>query len=181
MDWADLLGGATSAMSGGIFGFIGSAVGGIFKYFQVRQQHKFEEKKWKHELVLLDKEHERDRQEDEHELSVISQQGAWSGLTTSIQADSVTGETYKWVNAIKTLYRPLLTTGLVAIAYLIFKDLLVMVDGNTTVLVPNNIFSPEQAKELIVYTVYSLVFSASTAVVWWFGDRAFAPPGLKNR
>lgn len=178
MDWiTNLLG---SAATGGAFGLLGSAIGGVFKYFQTRQQQKFEEKKWGHELALIDKEHERGREEDEHELSVISQQGAWSGLTTSIEADSKTDNTYKWVNAIKALYRPVLTTGLVAISYLIFKDLsAMMATGGGSTLV--GVFTPEQAKELLVYDINSLVFSASTAVVWWFGDRAFAPPGMKNR
>lgn len=177
MEWlAGILG---NAASGGIFGFLGSAMGGLFKYFQTRQQQKFEEKKWKHELALIDKEHERGREEDEHELAVISQQGAWSGLTTSIEADSGVGDTYKWVNAIKALYRPVLTTGLVLIAYMIFKDLSTMLMAGESALA--GIITPEQAKELLVYDVNSLVFSASTAVVWWFGDRAFAPPGMKNR
>lgn len=186
MEWlTDILGGlggtALSAAGGGIFGFIGSAVGGVFKYFQTKQQQKFEEKKWTHELRLIDKEHERGREEDEHELAVISQQGAWSGLNTSIQAEASGGETYKWVNAIKALYRPLLTTGLVLIAYMIFKDLSAMMTGTGTSVLAPGVFTPEQARELLVYNVNSLVFSASTAVVWWFGDRAFAPPGMKNR
>jgi hypothetical protein len=177
MEWiASLLG---NAASGGVFGFLASAVGGVFKYFQTRQQQKFEEKKWQHELALINKEHDRDREEDEHELAVISQQGAWSGLTTSIEADAKVGDTYKWVNAIKALYRPVLTTGLVLIAYMIFKDLSAMLATGGSVL--TGVFTPEQAKELLVYDVNSLVFSASTAVVWWFGDRAFAPPGMKNR
>lgn len=179
MDWlAGILG---NAASGGVFGFLGAAVGGVFKYFQTRQQQKFEEKKWKHELALIDKEQAREREEDEHELAVISQEGAWQGLNTSIQADASAGETYKWVNAVKTLYRPVLTTGLVLIAYMIFKDLSAMLTGMGTSVLAPGIFTPEQAKELLVYDVNSLVFSASTAVVWWFGDRAFAPPGMKNR
>lgn len=182
MEWLSLIGGtAASAASGGIFGFIGSAVGGVFKYFQRKQEQKFEEKKWQHELALIDKEHERNREEDEHELSIISQEGAWSGLTTSIEADAKGGDTYKWVNAVKALYRPLLTTGLVVIAYLIFQDLVAMLSEAQDAAVLTKVFTPEQARQLLVYNVNSLVFSASTAVVWWFGDRAFAPPGMKNR
>lgn len=179
MDWvASLLG---NAASGGVFGLLGSAVGGVFKYFQVKQQQKFEEKKWQHELALIDKEHAREREEDEHELAVVSQQGAWQGLGASIQADASTGETYKWATAIKTLYRPILTSALVAIAFVMFRDLSGMLTGAGRDSVLTQIFSTDQARELLSYIVNSLVFSASTAVVWWFGDRAFAPPGMKNR
>lgn len=182
MEWTSLISGITaSAAGGGIFGLLGSAVGGIFKYFQTRQQQKFEKEKWIHELALLDREQKREREEDEHELAVISQQGAWAGLSASISADSSGGETYKWVNAVKALYRPVLTTGLVVIAYLIFKDFMTLLEAATETSVLAKVFTFEQARAIIVYDVNSLVFAASTAVVWWFGDRAFAPPGMKNR
>lgn len=180
MEWIDLVGGAvTSAASGGVFGLIGSAIGGVFKFFQTKQQQRFEEKKWNHELKLIEKENERAREEDEHELSVVAQEGAWSGLGTSIEADAGIGDSYRWVKALKELYRPALTTGLVVISYMIFRDLMSIVTDQTSSL--SRVFTAEQAKELIVYNVSSIVFSASTAVVWWFGDRAFAPPGMKNR
>jgi hypothetical protein len=181
MEWASLLTGTlTSAASGGILGFLGSAVGGVMKYFQTRQQHKHEQAKWAHEAILLDKEHARNREEDEHELTMLSEQGSWEGLNASIQSESGIGDTYKWVNAIRALFRPALTTGLVVIAFIIFKDLSAML----TTLEPSaftGILTPEEARALLVYDVNALVFSASTAVVWWFGDRAFAPPGMKNR
>lgn len=37
------------------------------------------------------------------------------------------------------------------------------------------------ASRLVEYTVRSIVFAASTATVWWFGDRALQPPGTKHR
>lgn len=38
-----------------------------------------------------------------------------------------------------------------------------------------------EVKDLLRYIVYSVVFTACTAGMWWFADRALAPPGLKNR
>jgi len=35
--------------------------------------------------------------------------------------------------------------------------------------------------EIMTYIIYSVVFSCSTAIVWWFGDRALTPPGMKSR
>ena len=181
MEWLDLITGAVgSAAGGGVFGLIGSGIGAIAKYFQTKQQQKFEKEKWAYEKELFALETERDRQEDEHELAIVSQQGAWAGLTESIQSDSAPGETYKWVVAAKVLYRPLLTSGLCVMSYLLFRDLMSLFESASESSL-RVIFTPEEAKNIIQYIVYSMVFSTSTAIVWWFGDRAFAPPGMKNR
>lgn len=180
MDWVSLIGGvATSAASGGILGLAGSLFGGIFKYIQTGQQYKFEQKKWAHELELQKLELQRNREEDEHELQVISQQGAWQGLSQSIQADSSPVDTYKWSKTIKELYRPFFTTGIFVLVYLLFMDLMALFEGGEAAL--RRVFTPAEAKEILQYIVYSVVFTASTSGVWWFGDRAFAPPGMKNR
>lgn len=184
MEWlTDILSGisgaALSTAGGGVFGFIGSAVGSVVKYFQVRQQQKFEEKKWKHELKLIEIEQSRAREEDSHELAVISQQGTWSGLGTSIQSEIAIGETYKWVNAVRALFRPMLTLGLIFVLYYMYNNLSITLRMANPAF--DNIFSGQKAGELMTYIVNSTVFSASTSVVWWFGDRAFSPPGGKNR
>jgi hypothetical protein len=182
MDWATLISGALgSAASGGILGFAGGVIGGVAKYFQEKQRQAFEEKKWVHELELQRLEIQRDREEDEHELAVIAQQGAWQGLGQSIQADAAgaTVETYRWSKAVKELYRPFLTTALFVLVYFIFQDLMTLFKGGDATLA--KVFTPVEAKALITYMVQSVVFTASTAGVWWFGDRAFAPPGTKNR
>jgi hypothetical protein len=182
MDWANLIGGTLgSAASGGILGFAGGVIGGIAKYFQEKQRQAFEQKKWVHELELQRLEIQRNREEDEHELDVIAQQGAWQGLSQSIQADAAgaTVETYRWSKAVKELYRPFLTTALFALVYLIFRDLMAIFDGGQSALAA--VFTASEAKDIITYMAHSVVFTASTAGVWWFGDRAFAPPGTKNR
>ena len=43
------------------------------------------------------------------------------------------------------------------------------------------VLPPEAAAGLLRYIVFSVVFSFSTAVAWWFGDRALTPPGAKHR
>lgn len=185
MAWTEIIGSVanvgTSAVSGGIFGIAGSLFGGVFKYFQTKQQQKFEQQKWAHELDLQKLELQRNREEDEHELAVIAQQGTWAGLDQSIKADatSTAAETYRWSKAIKELYRPFFTTAIFVFVYFIFEDLLAIVQGKDAAL--SVVFSPGEAKEVLFYIVNSVTFTASTAGVWWFGDRAFAPPGMKNR
>ena len=174
----NLLGAGASAMSGGIFGLAGSLIGGVFKYFQAKQAQQFKKEEWDHESNLLKLNMEAMQKQTENELALASQVGSFRGLDSSIRADSKVGESYKWVNAIRSLFRPLLTTGLVVIAYLIFKDLMagLETEGQSVLAL-----GKEKSRSILEYVVYSLVFSASTAVVWWFGDRAFAPPGMKNR
>lgn len=182
MDWAGLaMGLAGSAASGGILGLVGSLFGGGLKFLQSWQQQKFEKDKWVHELALLEMEIKRNRIEDEHELAIVSQQGAWKGIETSLQADAslAASDTYRWSKAVKELYRPFLTSALFVMVWFIFSDLLAIFRGDDSTLLI--VFTRAEAKNLLTYIVQSVVFTASTAGVWWFGDRAFAPPGYKNR
>ncbi len=160
MDWSAIISGIGSAAGGGVFGLVGAGLGGVFKYFQARQEHK-------NRLELM-----------RVEMEMRSQQGAWDGLKSSIQADAAPA-TYKWVSAVKALYRPVLTTGLVVVALVIFWDILSGLDDRHSRLA--DILTQAEIKELLRYIVYSMIFSTCTAIVWWFGDRAFQPPGLKNR
>lgn len=184
MDWADListiLGGPAAAAAGGVFGLLGSAVGAWLKLRQARQEHEFAKDRWGYETDLLKLQMEGKRDEWENELAVAQTEGSWSGLAQSYAAERKAGESYRWVNAIKDLYRPCLTSGLVVLAWLIFNDLMGWVSGQNTSEMAE-VFGPEQIITILQYIVYSLVFAASTSVVWWFGDRAFAPPGQKNR
>lgn len=169
MDWvADIFGAVGSAATGGIFGLIGSGISQVVKYFRTKQEQRFEKDRWAHEVEL--------RRLD---MEAASQAGSWQGLSESVRADAVVSDTYQWVNAIKSLYRPALTTALVIISYQIFRDILNGLAGKDAVLV--SIFTGTELKEIIRYIVYSLIFATSTAIVWWFSERAFSPPGFKNR
>ena len=128
-------------------------------------------KKWEHELSLLKLQHSREHDKEEYELSKVDSEGGWRGLTTSIDSTATEKDSYRWVNAVKSLYRPLLTTGLFILVYFIFLN----------VTSSSSLIALEDARELVRYIIDSVVFTASTAGVWWFGDRAFAPPGMKNR
>ena len=166
MDWSnigDIIGGIGSAASGGIFGLIGALVGGVGKYFQAKQEHR-----QKVELLRLNMEAE-------------AQKGSWDSLAKSLETVTATESSapYPWVSAVRCLYRPILTTGLVIIAYLIFLHLMdALATGADSGLA--GIFGQGEIKEILKYIVYSLVFSTATAIVWWFGDRALTPNLMKK-
>lgn len=180
MEWlSNVLGTAATGAGGAIFGAIGALGGSIVKYFQRKQEIKFQREKWKYETDMFQLQMQDKREEEEHELETISQEGSWSGLTSSIQHDSAPLETHKVINDIKSLFRPFLTTGLIIVTYLIFRDMLNILQDQSGYL--KELFEPEVIKDILRYIIHSVVFCASTSVVWWYGDRAFSPPGMKNK
>jgi hypothetical protein len=172
MDWLnDLLGIGASAASGGVFGLLGAIGGQVSKYFQEKQRQAWEEKKWDREERMIELQMKSRREETEQELAIVQQQGSWSGLKASYSA--VTDQpSYKWVAAAKSLFRLFLTTLLWLMAGITFY--LVVTAGKAY-------FNGAELKELVRYMVYTIFFSASTAGMWWFGDRALTPPQFKNR
>jgi len=179
MEWADIistiLGTGAAAAGGGIFGLLGSAVGAWMKMRQARQEHEFQKDKWAYETELQKLNMQAKQEENEQAIALASSQGSWAALQSSVAMERKAGESYRWVNAIKDLFRPVLTLGLFIMVYLIFRDI---ISGAGVI---KTILDQTETINIVKYIVYSVVFSATTAGVWWFGDRAFSPPGLKNR
>ncbi len=169
----EILGMGASVASGGIFGVIGSVIGTAGKYFQERQKQSFKEKEWEYETKMLKLQMDAKAQETEQEIALVAQEGSWSGLRASHEAAAKIGPTHKWVNDVKSLFRPFLTISLWIISGWIFWQI-----GKGGL---NEWFAEGESDELIKYMVYTVFFSASTATMWWFGDRALAPPHLKHR
>jgi len=181
MEWLDgLINIGASVASGGLFGLVGSLIGVGAKWLQERQRQAWEAKKWDHETTMLRLQMDAHAQETEQELAIVSQRGAWEGLAASQQADAaISANVHTWVNDVRALFRPVLTTGLVVLVYMIFRDLLAALGAERSML--GAVLAESEVQEILRYVIYSVAFSASTAVVWWFGDRAFAPPSMKGR
>ncbi len=179
MDWSSILstilGTGAAAAGGGIFGLFGSAISAWMKMKQAKQEHEFQKDKWAYETDLQKLQMQAKQEENEQAIALASSQGSWKSLQSSVAMERKAGESYKWVNAIKDLFRPLLTLGLFVMTYMVFLDIV----KSGGVLAGN--LSPSEMVAIIKYIVYSIVFSATTAGVWWFGDRALSPPGMKNR
>jgi len=162
-----------SIASGGVVGLIGSLFGGVAKFFQERQRQKWEKDKWQHEYNLHELNLKAMRHETEMELAIESQKGAWKGLSASLRADKAGDNVSGWVNNIRALFRPFLTLCLWGVGAYVFYT---MTQGAL-----RQWISPETEVNIIVYIVQTVFFCASTATVWWFGDRALSPPGAKHR
>ena len=169
----ELLGAGASIAGGGIFGLFGAITGQVSKYFQAKADRAWEEKKWAHEDKLFDQQITLGKSETENEIALAASLGSWNGLSESIKADAATQAVSSWASDIKALYRPFLTTALVFCSMYIIHSL--MFGKLATVL------TATETTELLRYAIYSVVFSTSAAITWWFGDRALTPPNQKNR
>lgn len=170
----ELMGGVATAGAGGVLGLFGGIAGAVAKVIQKKQEMAHQERQWAHELELQRLEQERSREEDEHELRIANNAGSWGALTTSIQAFDPGSGGSPTVNAIRSLFRPFLTVLLLAMAGWMFYLVV-------TVPAVRSAFPDELYRELVRYIVFSVVFTAATAAVWWFADRALTPPEYKNR
>ena len=147
-----------AAASGGVFGVVGTLIGRVARFFERRQEQAHETARWAHETHLLELQMQADRAETEAELAIARTAGSWKGLEASMAAEAAIGASYRWVDAVRGLTRPVLTVMLWVIAALVFYAS----DG------------PEQAR-----VVEAALFAATAATLWWFGDRsARTPPGI---
>ena len=153
MDIGSFLGAGASALGGGLFGLVGNVAAKLIGLFETRQAFAQKKEEWTHEERLLDLQMKARAAETEEELAVTAASGSWGGLGESLKSEAAIGATYAWVNAVRALVRPALTTGLAGFLCAAFFAM-----------APGDI---DRA-----YVADSLVFAAVTAIVWWFGDRA---------
>lgn len=172
MDFGDLFNIGASVASGGVLGLVGSVIGAVGKYFFTRQEQAFEQEKWEYESRLLELQLKAKTIETEREAALVAQQGSWDGLAESYKAVAAIGQTHAWVNDFRALFRPLLTLVLWTIAGWVFYEI-----GKDQF---DEWLQADQEAALVQYMVYTVFFSASTATMWWFGDRALSPPTLKK-
>lgn len=168
----DLAGMGLSAAGGGLFGLLGTVAGRVIGLFERREaradralEMSHELKRWNHEEKLQRLQMEADRQETEDELAIAATAGSYAGLTASLRADAAL-DAPRWVNAVRALVRPVLTPLLWVAVFIVFY--------RTASNEARWIAEAERA-ELIVYLVNSVVFAATAATLWWFGDRPLRP------
>lgn len=180
MEWlGDLTGIFANVASGGVFGLIGSIVGIGAKYLQERQRQAWEREKWGHEYKLQELAMQQHQQETELEIALADTQGSWTGLSASLASDAAAvGGSPVWVKAARSLFRPVLTISLVVLVWFVWQDLLSAVQGADSNLLV--LMTEAEAQGLLRYIIEAIVFAASTAIVWWFGERSMSPPSQKN-
>lgn len=150
---ADVIGIAASAAGGGLFGLLGTALGRVAGFFEARQAMAHEERRWSHEARLLELQRTARREETEAEHALTETEGRWARLEASLAAEAAIAASYKWVDAVRALTRPLLT---------------VLLWGITTAIW----FTADLADRASI--TETATFAATAATLWWFGDRSAA-------
>ncbi len=175
----DILGGVLNVGSGGLLGMAGAVIGTIGNYFTEKQRQAWQKLEWEndglkrtHELLLLDRQLAAGKAETEQEIAIATASSDAAARTASYRlpmhkAEAVSG----WVNNIRSLFRPALTVFLWILAFV----LLFWISSGEGVIV-----APDEVDGLVGYAVRSIVFAASTATFWWFGDRALKPPASRG-
>ena len=148
---ADIAGLAASAAGGGLFGLVGTAIGRIAGMVEARQAQAHERARWRHDAEMQKLRIEADAAGQAAELQKTETSGAWAGLSASMAAEAAIGESYRWVNAVRALTRPMLTVLLWGMTGAVFLK------------------ADAAGQAGIVDTA---TFAATAATLWWFGDRA---------
>ena len=105
-----------------------------------------------HERELIPLEMARNEAETEAAIELADTQGSWSGLQASYAAATSEATSYRWVDATRTLVRPVLTLG-----------------GIGALIGAGYGFAGPEAQSVAADT---MLITAQTSVTWWFGDRA---------
>jgi hypothetical protein len=170
---ADILDLVGSAASGGIVGVFGSIIGRGLNIWESKEKRKdrllemaHEEKAWTHEGQLLSLQSQLKQQETEQTIKATEIQGSWAALAASQEAESSIGDSYRWVNAVRGLTRP----GITLLLWLIVIVVMMWMRGEAMRLADATL--QDKYLTMIKGLVDSIIFAATTATVWWFGDRA---------
>lgn len=147
---SELIGLAASAAGGGVFGLIGTVIGRAAGYAERRQDQAQERARWAHEAALAALQAQAVERQAEGQLRLAEAAGAWRGLAASMEAEASIGDSYRWVNAVRGITRPVLTLLLWGITGLVWLG------------------AETEARGTIVETT---TFAATAATLWWFGDR----------
>ncbi len=153
-----------SLLSGGATGIIGTFLGRFMGYFESRQNHRQTMEKMAltndQEIKLLDLQAKLHADESERELAIAESKAAADLRVASYGHDTGTGQGSQWVTNTLRLVRPGLTLLLV---------LAVIVVSFST---------QDGSEDTRTQIIQAIVYLATSAVTWWFGDRA---PSIKNR
>lgn len=176
--FAEIAGVIGSAASGGI---LGAALGVGTKFFQERQRQQWAQKEWDHELNLLQLQASTRKEETEAEGKIVADAGQWKAMGQTYKAEAVllsSDKIHPIILSIRALWRPALTAMLYFGVGLLWWSLIGLVKGTSKTL---SFLDMATVHDLLSTIVNSIVFSANTAGMWWFADRASSMPHYKNK
>jgi len=150
----DIMGTVMSGLFGGGVGLLGTLIGRVFGFLEVREQNKLAVLNNQHELSLLDKQASMQKAEMESEYMIASMETESAMRTASYSHDASYGAVPPAIASILRLVRPVLTLGLLGVFIWIFYKM--------------DQFGHATAMEKLADDVS---FLTSAAIFWWFGAR----------
>jgi hypothetical protein len=161
MEFADL---GVSAISGGVLGTLGTALGRVSGFFERRAENAHERERWAHELQLEERRAAASAQSADATASAGLQAARFDGLVESLKTDVGLESGYRWVAAVRSLVRPVLTPFLWMLYLIVFFTVM---SGAADRFLDDGVES-----DFLGYFISNIAFTASAATLWWFGDRA---------
>ncbi|ATQ43547.1 hypothetical protein [Caulobacter mirabilis] len=160
-------GGLTGGALGAAFGALGSILNRGLAIFEAREKRKdrqleltHEKERWDHDLRMAAEARTGQAEASRQALAKTEADGRWTGLAESLRAEAALAQSWPWVAAVRALTRPALTLLLWLLFALLFLSALA---GG---------LREDAAAGVVSTAVETIAFSASTALAWWFGDRA---------
>jgi hypothetical protein len=149
MGFLEIIGGV---LTGGATGLIGSLLSKGIGLFEAHQKRKDRMLDYEHELKLLDRQVAASAAETENALAIANAETSANLREASYAHDSATGRPHRWVVSTLRLVRPALTLFLLVTVFVVYMT--------------TNDF------KMKIEIISSVLFMASSAVTWWFGDRS---------
>ena len=174
---ADLVGGAGSGVLGSLIGSLAGLGTAFVKLKTLKETNKHT-----HAMSLL-----AGKQEVERALAALKVVEVDGAIATDLAIEATLQESYEhdapigaWAKGrdlgkvstfflvlgdfVKTMMRPVLTTGAIVYVFVIFQDYMDLVGPDT--------LSAEQLASMISMLTSAIIVLATTAFTWWFADRS---------
>lgn len=145
----------TSALTGGATGILGSVLGKAFSFLDSWQAEKKAKNEHGRTMEMLNLQNQLRSRELESERGIVEAEQDGIAKAASYTHDMSAGISYPWVAAVLRLVRPVLTFSMIGLMLFIYISI-----------------SDLAQQESIIQSV---IWLNSTAVLWWFGDRAMRP------
>ena len=140
-----------TVLTGGVTGVVGSIIGKAFSFLDAWQEEKKATNEHGRTLELLELQNKIGAEESERELAIAQSKIDADSRMASYSHDSMAGTGSLWVVDLLRLVRPVLTFSLILLTGMLY-------------------FSSDTGGRATIEA--SVIFMCSSAVLWWFGDRA---------
>ena len=141
----------STALTGGVTGVVGSVIGKAFSFLDAWQEEKKATNEHERTVALLELQNKFGSEESEREMAIAQSKVDADSRMASYSHDSMAGTGSLWVVDLLRLVRPVLTFSLIVLVGMLY-------------------FSSDAGGKATIEA--SVIFMCSSAVLWWFGDRA---------